>query len=373
MNNIFYIYSIMLLICSCALEEENIPVILPLVSECNTPFYPKIPNPDYSENNYDYYTYNWQTEEGVRMICLNSYAGVSDHSKNLINEVLTEASSRLGQLVPINITAYYNGISDLELVMNNWKALKVTQEGFEPSDYTAAAGVDFSNIHNGGQGELAQGFFDPEFSLGKAKKIIYHEFFHIHQNSHKFYFEETNNFGWNEARITDRTSPDYIPFVGPVWLEEGSADFAAIMLSSEKKWLELKPFFTEVLDEARAVIKDAQTRNDIVHLEDYNTSDNIRLVESANNPTGKTRKFAYQYSGGALAHLYILRTGRATLNNLIFDYFANLAELERAHYREGYKYAFKAYYGISIEDFYVEFDDFMLKSRDEQLSILELN
>ena len=161
--------------------------------------------------------------------------------------------------------------------------------------------------------------------------------------------------------------------MGPVWLEEGGADFAAIMLSSEINWIELKPFFTQVLDDARAVIEDAQTRNDIVHLEDYNTSDNIRLVESTDNPTGTTRKFAYQYSGGALAHLYILRTGRATLNNLIFDYYTNLAELERAHYGEGYKYSFETYYGISLEHFYVEFDEFMLKSRDKQLTILKLN
>ena len=75
--------------------------------------------------------------------------------------------------------------------MNNWKALKMTSEGFDPSDYTAAAGVDFSNLHNGGQGELAQGFFEPDFPLGEAKKIIYHEFFHIHQNSHKFYFNKS--------------------------------------------------------------------------------------------------------------------------------------------------------------------------------------
>jgi hypothetical protein len=360
---------------SCASDDTITPVIPPTESsfECNTPFYPKMPSPDSSENNYDYYTYVWQTEEGMQKLCVNSYAGVSEQSKNIINEVLIAASSRLGQLVPINITAYYNGISDLELVMNNWKALKMTSEGFDPSDYTAAAGVDFSNLHNGGQGELAQGFFESDFPLGEAKKIIYHEFFHIHQNSHKFYFEETKNFGWNIDRIIDRSAPDYIPFVGPVWLEEGGADFAAIMLSSEEDWIELKPFFTSVLDDAREVIEDAMTRNDIVHLEDYNTSDNIRRVESSNNPTGISRKFAYQYSGGAIAHLYLLKTGRATLNNLIFDYFINLAELERTHYGEGYKYAFEAYYGISFENFYLEFDDFMLKTREEQLTVLELD
>ena len=29
---------------------------------CNTPFYPEKPSPDYSENNYEYYSYGWQTD-----------------------------------------------------------------------------------------------------------------------------------------------------------------------------------------------------------------------------------------------------------------------------------------------------------------------
>ena len=113
---------------------------------CNIPFYPEKPSPDYSENNYEYYSYGWQTNQGMSKICLNSYAGVSEESIFLINEVLTSASNRLGQLLPINITAYYNGISDLDLVMNNWDALKMTNGGFDPGDYTAAAGVDIENI-----------------------------------------------------------------------------------------------------------------------------------------------------------------------------------------------------------------------------------
>ena len=68
-----------------------------------------------------------------------------------------------------------------------------------------------------------------------------------------------------------------------------------------------------------------------------------------------------------------MKTGRATLDNMILDYYKNLAELEREHYGEGYKYSFESSFGISIQEFYLEFDEFMLKSRDEQLTILELN
>ena len=62
---------------------------------CNTPFYPEKPSPDYSENNYEYYSYGWQTDQGMSKICLNSYAGGSEESISLINEVLTSSSMTL--------------------------------------------------------------------------------------------------------------------------------------------------------------------------------------------------------------------------------------------------------------------------------------
>lgn len=47
-------------------------------------------------------------------------------------------------------------------------------------------------------------------------------------------------------------------------------------------------------------------------------------------------------------------------------------ELEREHVGEGYIYAFEEYFGMPLDSFYNEFDDFMLKPREEQLSILGL-
>ena len=338
---------------------------------CNTPMYSDTPPPNNEEGDYEYYSYLWQTDEGKRLICLNSYEGVSEESNQLINEVLLAASERLGQLLPINITAYYYGISNLEVVMSKWDELKMTNGGFDPGEFTAAAGVDIENIHNGGQGEISQGVFE---DLERGRKIIYHEFFHIHQNSHKLFFEESNNFGWNRSRIQDgRDNLDYVDLVGPNWIEEGGAEFAAIYLSSENDWINFNQAMTEYLDEARSLISDAASRNDIVSLQDYESPKNIGLLESSENPTGVSRQYAYHYSGGTLAHLYLLRTQRASLNNMIIDYYKDLAELERDHLGEGYLFSFEQNFGISLDDFYLEFDDFMLLPREEQLSILQLN
>ena len=57
----------------------------------------------------------------------------------------------------------------------------------------------------------------------------------------------------------------------------------------------------------------------------------------------------------------------------MIEYYKELAELEREHVGEGYKYAFEKYFGMPLDTFYTEFDNFMLKSKAEQLTILELN
>jgi len=58
---------------------------------------------------------------------------------------------------------------------------------------------------------------------------------------------------------------------------------------------------------------------------------------------------------------------------MVENYYIDLAELERENIGEGYVYSFEKSFGISLEEFYLEFDEFMLGTRDEQLTILELN
>jgi|TARA_B110000977_G_scaffold192995_1_gene267325 hypothetical protein len=57
----------------------------------------------------------------------------------------------------------------------------------------------------------------------------------------------------------------------------------------------------------------------------------------------------------------------------LVDYWKNWGEQENAHPRQGWKYSFEKTFGLSIEDFYVEFDAFMKKPRDEILAILKTN
>ena len=355
-----------LLFISC--EEDDIDSGgIPIIFECNKPSYSSIPDYDRREGKYRFYTYSWQE---FPQICINTYEGVSPESKNLIAEVINDGENELGLIVPVNVYAFNNRLSDLDQVLSDWSRLKLA-ENLDFSDYVAAAGVDWNNLHNGGIIELAHGIFDmpdDENFGSRARKITYHEFFHVHQNSHRFYFEDENNFGFNIEREDDHSG---VAMVGPVWLEEGGAEFAAIYLSGKKGWVDYNFAMIEALDDARSVISDAATRNDIVSLRDYETSDGIKKVESENNTTGTSRKFAYQYTAGSWVFAYLWHLNDNNLQGALTDYYKRLAEIERENIGEGWKIAFETTFGISVEQFYIDFDKFMLESREDQIAILK--
>ena len=361
---IFIIISFIIFSC----DEENIePGGEFMGFECNKPSYSSMPKHDSKDGNYKFYTYGWQENP---QICINTYEGVSEEAKTLITEVINDGKKELGLLVPVNVFAFNNGLSDLNQVQKDWSSLKLATN-LDFHDYVAAAGVDWLNMHNGGIIELAHGIFDMpnrENYGSPARKIIYHEFFHVHQNSNRFYFENQNNFGFNKDREEDYSG---VAMIGPVWLEEGGADFAGIYLSGKKGWVDYKYAMTQTLDEARSVIADAATRNDIVSLKDYETSDGIKLIESENNPTGVARQFAYQYSAGAWAFAYLWHLNEENLDGALIKYFKNIAEIEKSNIGEGYKIAFQQTYGMTLDEFYPQFDAFMLLPREDQIAILK--
>jgi hypothetical protein len=366
LNKYFFI-AISLIMISCDKGSENIGTNGEFLFECNTPSYSSMPERDSKNGEYHFYTYFWQENP---QICVNTYEGVSLEAKTLITEVINDGKNELSLLMPVNAFAFNNGLSDLNQVQKDWSSLKLATN-LDFSDYVAAAGVDWSNMHNGGIIELSHGIFDMpdrENYGSPARKIVYHEFFHIHQNSHKFYFENQKNFGFNYKKEKNWENSH---MVGPVWLEEGGAEFAAIYLSGKKGWVNYKYAMIEALDEARSVINDATTRNDIVSLQDYETSDGIKLIESENNPSGVAREFAYQYSAGAWAFAYLWHLNDNNLEGALINYYKILAEIEKENIGEGYKISFQQTFGMTLDKFYTDFDTFMLLPRKDQILILK--
>ena len=341
-------------------------------TKCKEVSYTSKPEPDYINGDYSYYTYGWQSDGTDQNSCVNSYQGVTSEGVSLVESVLSDAKEKLGQILPVNTWIFHTQLSNKETLCSDYSPFTDDSSCFDLRP-TAAATVTQYVLHNGGEFKLSEGFWGDEDKNGAGYKVAYHEYFHIHQNSHKFYFEETKNFGINMTQFRNVDRNEGVNLVGPVWLEEGGAEYAGVWYSSLKGWVNYKQYWIDYLDEARGVISDAATRGDIVSLKDYETRYTIERVESTQNSTGTPRQFAYAYSAGGLAHIYLIEKDKTSLDNVMINYYKNLAELERDHVGEGYKFAFEKYFGMPLDDFYKEFDDFMLKPRDEQLSILKLN
>ena len=54
-------------------------------------------------------------------------------------------------------------------------------------------------------------------------------------------------------------------------------------------------------------------------------------------------------------------------------FYQNWSENESKNPGNGWKVTFEALFDMPVEEFYIMFDDFMLKDREEQLSILPSN
>ena len=156
----------------------------------------------------------------------------------------------------------------------------------------------------------------------------------------------------------------------PNWLEEGGAEFAGPILAAQfDDSISARGFFEESLDEARNVISTAASKGDEVSLQDYEFAG--RLYESDQNPNnGVAREFAFQYTGGQWAHLYLWSLDDQNYEKLMVDFYEQWAETENANPGSGWEVLFEELFAMPVEKFYRDFDAFMLEERAEQIKIL---
>ena len=359
-------------------------------NECKKGFYSQRPNPVKEDDSFLYYEFYWQ---GSQKICYNFYEPeiIDDEWEVRVKNLIDNLSGKLGIYTPINLALVdqlrassetlnqiniddckiYNFISDENEVQN------CAQNADDWGNRFAAAGVDWYGLPNGGNIAL---FVDNWENMGyeTAIKIFTHEYFHVHQNGLVYYFEKDGLFGTPKAWLNDPEStifndnPDR-SYLFPNWIEEGGAEFAAPILASQfDNSIDAQKYFIESLDEARNVVQVAASNGDIVSLEDYEFSG--ELYESYDNPNnGIPREFAYQYTGGQWAHLFLYSLDSSNYQKLMITFYQNWSENESLNPGSGWKVTFEELFNMPVEEFYIMFDDFMLKDRQEQLSILPSN
>ena len=354
---------------------------------CETAYYIEAPNAVAADDTHRYYEYYWQNTENL---CINIYdePPLGALWKQRVIDILSFAEQRLGLIVPVNafvvdqenasaatLAGVARTVCDLFSVLD-YDDVQTCYDGYEGWGMrSAAAGVGVSSIPNGGDLFFFANNWNEFEALDVPTKVLFHEFFHIHQNSMKFYFEDSRRFGipkrWQDDPENSLYSrAGFVP-VFPNWIEEGGAEFAGIVLAAAfDDNIVASELFIEALDEARAVISTAAENDDVVSLKDYES--NGGLFESSDNPNnGIARNFAYQYTGGAIAFAYLWSLNDNNFEKILVDYYQAYAESDVQNPGFGWKDSFEATFNVTLADFYVDFDAFMRLDRSTQIAILK--
>jgi hypothetical protein len=172
--------------------------------------------------------------------------------------------------------------------------------------------------------------------LGAADgaKIAAHEYVHIYTAAHQLY-----------------DAADLYGLDWPIWLEEGAAEFLALYLADQKGWLSFRQRMVEALNES---------------LELRSLIPNLTIADIA---ADRDRVSAYcglcfgtlQYATGQWATAWL--ANRTSVDTVFLEFFPMV-------YDQGIDQAFETTFGLTIDDFMDEFEEFMKLPRREQLGIL---
>mgnify|MGYP003681998941 CR=1 FL=1 len=334
--------------------------------DCTSLSYLSRPNPIDSDNTHNYYEYRWQSDP---KICINVYdVSILGGREKKINSSMEWVKLNLPNIVPINVfyidqyNASQEAKNDFDIDFCNLiregneveNCIKESAESWGNRSY--GGGVYNTYLHNGADLMIYDDAFPTSGSdetEDTGIRYLMHEYFHTFQTSHFFFFEERNQFGINKENFQ---SGKTLPFL-PIWIGEGSADFASLPLMA-KQDLDFDHYERAIrfLDEARTAISGS---NSTLSLKDFET-ENYRVGGEY-----------YAYGGGFMAFVYLWHLNKDNFKKIMYDYYTIFAEKEKLNPGHGWKDAFEESYGITIEEFYLDFDAFMLKDKESQLEIIK--
>ena len=245
-------------------SSTSTPTNLNSTNACKKAWYTAMPTASSSNTVFNNYSFFWQQTSFENMpVCENYYesttaiistGGVS--WKTYINELIEYSKNTLGQIVPVNIfvlganpqnsvtdsekATYNTDFATVQAPLSNYSNALANYDGF-PID-SAGGGYSHEAAPNGADIQIPQslvwgqsGFANDDEQIQQSLKIIAHEYFHVYQNSIKFYNESAKTISlpkaWfsNPSLIDSPTIPAYFPW----YIEEGGAEFGGIVLSAK--------------------------------------------------------------------------------------------------------------------------------------------
>ena len=271
---------------------------------------------------------------------------VSESGKSIVKAGIQLAESYLGNWGPLRVYIIGNDVDATKsLVQNfcNWSyqysyvdyCVKHDQ-GVEIREIAIFNGSNAFAKHSRKLPNPTQAFVigNPLKMANEAAKVAVHEYVHIYTAAHQLYIN-ADSFGGD----------------WPIWLEEGAAEFLALYLSDQKSWLSFEKRMKEALDIARS-LRSLVPGLTIADLE----QDRDRVRKYCGLCMGQL-----QYETGQWATLWLV--ARTSIDVVFLEFFPSV-------YSMGLPQAFEKYFGLTIDQFHLEFEDFMASPYTEQRKLL---
>ena len=333
---------------------------------CKKAWYTSMPEALSSNTVFNNYSFFWQQTSFENMpVCENYYesttaiistGGVS--WKTYINELLEYSKNTLGQIVPVNVfilganpqnsvtasekTTYNTDFATVQAPLSDYSNALANYDGF-PIE-SAGGGYSHEAAPNGADIQIPQslvwgqsGFANDDEQIQQSLKIIAHEYFHVYQNSIKFYNESAKTISlpktWfsNPSLIDSPTIPAYFPW----YIEEGGAEFGGIVLSAKyasTKGISTNP--TQQFEDHFGIAFDYFAGNAGRSLADFNLTGNIG------------------YSAGASALLYLWSVDERNFNAAMSKYYTSWQEAELTRSGNGWQDAFEDVFWKNGTEYY---------------------
>ena len=341
------------------------------------------PDPTTNGPVFNNYTFFWQTTSLDAMpICINKYEATDAITSTAgkawdlyVKEIAEYSKYTLGQIVPVNI--FILGATPIENVTDAEKTTYNTDfqtvqarvgasystdlaANIFPID-SAGGGYSFEAAPNGADMQLPQGLVwdkPGEYSNDNEKiqgafKVIAHEYFHVYQNSIKFYNETNKTISipktW-QSNPSIVNNPQGDPAYFPWWIEEGGADFAAIVMSAKFANAQAGINVDTVINPVQQ-FKDHFTRAHQL----FNADPDLKL-SSYNLPPSSGTDYAYEVGTAAL--LYAWHKDARNFNAAMSKYYTDWQEAEKELSGKGFEEAFYDAFWKNSTEYYTltEFD-----------------
>ena len=175
--------------------------------------------------------------------------------------------------------------------------------------------------------------------FGDPRKVTAHEYFHSYQDSH------------GVRIIGGSTPPTQVRKIGPIWLIEGSAEYAAVRVSSLEGWMNWETQMKERMN----IAKDSLAAYPNKSIDDNSTPSQQENNNQESAALGHA--LTYELATWAVAYAISISSHDAVMVN----YWDDLENY-------GYEESFRRNVGMNLQEFYISFGEFQKKSLDEQYS-----